>query len=68
MERETRLAEILRRVDYDLDRLTEAQRIDVFTLAASARVELWRPGLRWPSSPGSDVTGGGITPNPAPRP
>ena len=68
MERETLLAEKLRRVGYDLARLTEAQRIEIYDLARSARVELWHPGLRWPSSPGSDVTGGGITPNPAPRP
>lgn len=61
MERETALAEKLRLVDYDLARLTDTERINVFTLARSARVELWRPGLRWPSSPDADRTGGGLT-------
>ncbi len=61
MERETCLAERLRRVGYDLARLTEAQRIEIFTLARSAQVEIWRPGLAWPSSPGADRTGGAVT-------
>ena len=61
MERESRLAENLRRVGFDLDLLTEAQRIEVFTLARSAQVELWHRGLRWPSSPGADQHGGGLT-------
>ncbi len=61
MERETLLAEKLRRVDFDLDRLTDTQRIEIFALARSAQVELWRPGLRWPSSEGADQTGGALT-------
>jgi hypothetical protein len=61
MERETALAQKLRRVDYDLDRLTEAQRIEIFDLARSAQVELWRPGARWSSGTGADLTGGGLS-------
>ena len=68
MERENALAEKLRRVGYDLARLTEAQRAEIFALARSAHVELWQPGVTWPSSPDAGRTGGGITPNPAPRP
>ncbi len=64
MERETALAQRLRRIDYDLSCLTESQRTEIYDLARLARVELWQPGKRWPSSPGSSVTGGGITPNP----
>ncbi len=61
MERETDLAEIIRRVGYDLAQLTDAEHIRVSTLARSAQVQLWRPGLRWPSSPGSELTGGEVT-------
>ena len=56
MDHDESLAKILRSADYDLTHLTDAERVRVFDLARSAQVELWRPGLRWPSSPGSDVT------------
>ena len=61
MEHENKIAEKLRRIDFDLTSLTEAQRIEIFALARSAQVELWRPGLIWPSSPGADSTGGEVT-------
>lgn len=61
MEIEDRLAGILRTASHDLSRLSNAQRIDVFTLARSGQIELWRPGLRWPSSESADQSGGGVT-------
>ena len=59
MERETRIAEKLRRVNFDLTRLTENQRIEIYDLALWARIEIWPPGQRWPSSPGT--TDGALT-------
>ena len=61
MERETALAQKLRRVDYDLARLTESQRIEIHDLARSARVELPQLGVAWPSSPDAGRTGGELT-------
>ncbi len=61
MERETRLAEKLRRVGVDLNRLSDTERERVFGLARAAWLEIWRPGLRWPSSPGTTATGGEVT-------
>ncbi len=62
MERETALAQKLRAVDYDVDRLTEFQRIEIYDLARAARIELPCPGTAWPSSPSADLSGGEITP------
>ena len=55
------LAEKLRAVDFDRSRLTDAHHAEVFNLARAAGVELQRAGLVWPSSPGADLTGGGLT-------
>jgi hypothetical protein len=62
MERETALAEKLRVVSFDMDQITDAQRVEVATLARRARVELWHPGLRWPSSDHAARDGGDLTP------
>ncbi len=57
----TRLLEILDFCDYDCSRLSSASYAEAFSLARCARIELPRPGVAWPSSPG--VTGAGeITP------
>ncbi len=58
---EPRLVEILSACDFDRSRLSVADAAEVFNLARSAGIELYRPGVAWPSSPGADLTGGGIT-------
>ena len=60
-DRETRLAEKLRRIDYNLARVTEAERIEIFELGRAARIEIWSPGLRWPSNPDAGRSGGELT-------
>ncbi len=57
MERETALAQKLQRVGFDLTRLTESQRTEIYDLARAARIELWRPGLVWASSPDAGDAG-----------
>ena len=55
------LAAKLHDVDHDRSRLSTADAAEVFNLAARAGVELWRDGLSWPSSPGAEERGGGLT-------
>lgn len=61
LDRFDRLAEKLRSVDFDRSRLSVAGAAEVSALAARAGIELPRAGVAWPSSPGADRTGGGIT-------
>ena len=61
MESIDRLAEKLRAVDFDRSRLTADQHAEVFNLARAAGIELYRPGVAWPSSPGADLAGRVIT-------
>ncbi len=60
-DREARLVEILNACDFDRSRLSNADNAAVFDLARAAGIELYRPGVAWPSSPGADLIGGEIT-------
>ncbi len=61
METLDRLAEKLQCVDFDLDRLTDEKRAEVYALARAAGIELYRPGAVWPSSLDIGERGGGLT-------
>lgn len=61
MDKENQIAEILRPVDFDLNRLSESERTRVFGLAHAAWLEIWCPGVRWPSSEGAGSSGGEVT-------
>ncbi len=60
-DREARLVEILNACDFDRSRLTADLYAEVFNLARAAGIELYHAGRIWPSSPGADLTGGGLT-------
>ncbi len=57
METLDRLAEKLRAVDFDRARLTDAQNVEVFTLARAAGVELPHPNESWASTSAGDIGG-----------
>ena len=61
MDHNEALAAKLRSVDYDRSRLTDDQCVEVYRLARAAKIELWRPGLVWPSSDSADLRGGAVT-------
>ncbi len=67
-DRDIRLVEILSSCDYDRSRLSDVDAAEAFSLARAAQIELWRPGMVWPSSPGTEHRGGGLTPLDARRP
>ncbi len=63
-----RLTELLGACDHDRGRLSVAEAAEVYKLAALIGIELYRKGLRWPSSEGADLRGGEITHLEWPRP
>lgn len=61
MDPDEALTAKLRAAGYDISRLIDSERVEVFDLARRVGIELWSPGSRWPSSEGADRTGGAIT-------
>ena len=57
MSYDDQIADKLRAVDYDLDRLTGAKRAEIFTMAAKCGIQLWYRGLVWPSRPADQYAG-----------
>ena len=60
-DRKSRLAEILRACAYDTDSLSPAEYSEVFRLSRACRIELPRPGVRWPNIAGTDILAGPVT-------
>ena len=61
MRFETLLADKLRAADFDLSRMSDVQLAEVYRLARAARIELPRPGVKWPNIAGTAVLAGPVT-------
>ncbi len=61
MSYEEQIADRLRNCDFDTHRLDDIQLAEIYRLARGAHIELWRPGVVWPSGTGADRTGGGLS-------
>ena len=60
-DRDARLVEMLENCNFDRARLSDADVAEAFSLARAAQIELWRPGMVWPSSDGASLRGGAVT-------
>ena len=60
-DREARLIELLRACAYDTNSLSPAEYAEVFRLSRACRIELPRPGVKWPNIAGTDILAGPVT-------
>ena len=51
------IAEKLRAVDYDVSRLTDIKRVEIFTRAQKCGIQLWQRGMIWSSQADTQCAG-----------